>query len=215
MAYYFAFYTQIMKRLSSDRLSSDSCNAKRRSVSLATYHKWKTEIDQECSTLSWLDCETSGAGPRKTVVKLRCKVCIKYQLSIESRRNYSDKWILGADSIRNSNIRDHARSDQHAHAMLGSKVLLKNTPWLYWSWCLAHRVELAVKDALKGTSFEFIDDMLLRLYYIYGASKNRPKSVGNWRKLLRILSSLLNSMMQGLNHLEHVAHAGYPTSYQL
>ena len=118
MAYYFAFYTQIMKRLSSDSLSSDSCNAKRRSVSLATYHKWKTEMDQECSTLSWLDCETSGAGPRKTVVKLRCKVCIKYQLSIESRRNYSDKWILGADSIRNSNIRNHARSDQHAHAML-------------------------------------------------------------------------------------------------
>lgn len=39
-------------------------------------------------------------------------------MSIESRRNYSDKWILGADSIRSSNIQDHVRSDQHAHAML-------------------------------------------------------------------------------------------------
>ena len=26
-------------------------------------------------------------------------------------------------------------------------------------------MELAVKDALKGTSFDLIDDMLLRLYY--------------------------------------------------
>ena len=24
----------------------------------------------------------------------------------------------------------------------------KEVPWLYWSWCLTHRVELAVKDAL-------------------------------------------------------------------
>ena len=34
-------------------------------------------------------------------------------------------------------------------------------------WCLAHRMELAVKGALKGTSFDDIDEMLLRLYYIY------------------------------------------------
>jgi len=32
-------------------------------------------------------------------------------------RNYSDKWIVGADSVRTSNIRDHAHSDQHQHAM--------------------------------------------------------------------------------------------------
>ena len=84
MAYYFAFY---VKRLSSDSLSSKSCNAKWRRVSLATYHKWKMVMDQECSTLSWIDCEASGAGPRKTVVKLKSKVCIQYQLSIEGRRN--------------------------------------------------------------------------------------------------------------------------------
>ena len=42
----------------------------------------------------------------------------------------------------------------------------KDIPWLYWSWwLLAHYVELAVKEALKGTSFDLIDDVLLRLYY--------------------------------------------------
>ena len=47
----------------------------------------------------------------------------------------------------------------------------KELSWVYWMWCLAHRLELAIKDALKGTSFDFIDDMLLRLYYIYEKSQ--------------------------------------------
>ena len=47
----------------------------------------------------------------------------------------------------------------------GLKGLIeKEIPWLFWSWCLAHRVELAVKDSLKGTLFDDIDEMLLRLY---------------------------------------------------
>ena len=45
--------------------------------------------------------------------------------------------------------------------------------WIVWMWCLAHRLELGIKDALKGTYFDGIDDMLLRLYYIYEES---PKS---------------------------------------
>ena len=32
------------------------------------------------------------------------------------------------------------------------------------NWSLAHRVELAVRDVIKGTSFDLIDNMLLRLY---------------------------------------------------
>ena len=34
-------------------------------------------------------------------------------------------------------------------------------------WCLAYRLELGIKDTLKDTYFDGIDDMLLRLYYIY------------------------------------------------
>ena len=46
------------------------------------------------------------------------KVCVKFQPKIAGRRNYSNKWIVGADSLRTSNIKDHARTDQHNHAML-------------------------------------------------------------------------------------------------
>ena len=42
-------------------------------------------------------------------------------------------------------------------------------------WCLAHRLELAIKNPLKRTTFDIIDDMLLRLYYIYDKS---PKKCG-------------------------------------
>ena len=38
-------------------------------------------------------------------------------MRIAGRRNYSDKWIEGAEPVRTTNIRDHANSDQHFHAM--------------------------------------------------------------------------------------------------
>ena len=75
-------------------------------------------MDKDCKTLSWLECETSGTTGKKTVETLMSKVCIQFQSKIAGRRNYSDKWILGALSVRTSNIRDHAKSDQHAHAMM-------------------------------------------------------------------------------------------------
>ena len=39
--------------------------------------------------------------------------------------------------------------------------------WIFWMWCFAHRVELAIKHALKGSSFDAIDEMLMRLHYLY------------------------------------------------
>ena len=349
-------------------------------MSHATFLKWKVELDRECHTMSWLECETAGVGTRKSVVKLRCKVCTKFVAKIEGRRNYSDKWVVGADSVRTSNIKDHSTSDMHTHAMMllrkeqavsnnddpstyapiakalhtlpegdkgtlrvkfdiahtiaiqqlaytnypvfcqlfgkhgvnvgiayqnenagktfchfiaesrreklvenlfrakffsvlmdgstdsasiddelflvvwcdangsdqkvhtkmsffavarpdsvtakglfeclqgclgrigitaidgeqckmlvgigtdgasaniaaaGLKGLVeKEIPWIYWSWCLAHRLELAVKDALKGTSFHLIDDMLLRLHYIY------EKSPKKCRELKEVISDL-------------------------
>ena len=51
------------------------------------------------------------------VDKLRCKVCAEFVDKIRGK-NFSDKWISGADFVRTSNVCDHARNDQHAHAML-------------------------------------------------------------------------------------------------
>ena len=43
-------------------------------------------------------------------------------------------------------------------------------PWLYWSWCYTHRLELACKDAFTSSLFSNISEMLLRLYYVYEKS---------------------------------------------
>ena len=45
-------------------------------------------------------------------------------------------------------------------------------PWVVVFWCLAHRLELALKDSLNNTLFSVIDEMLLRVYYLY---HNSPK----------------------------------------
>ena len=44
-----------------------------------------------------------------------------------------------------------------------------NCPWIVKFWCLAHRLELSVKDALKSTYFSTIDNVL---YYLYENSAN-------------------------------------------
>ena len=59
----------------------------------------------------------------------------------------------------------------------GVKGLIQSErPWVITVWCLAHRLELALKDALKNTLFSVIDDFLMRVYYIYSKA---PKSVEN------------------------------------
>ena len=53
-------------------------------------------------------------------------------------------------------------------------------------WCMVHRLELAVKDALVhvGTAFDAVDDMLLKLYYLY------EKSPKKCRELTEVVSDL-------------------------
>ena len=88
----------------------------------STYQKWVRDYDHEYKTVSWLDSVTSWHNGEKVVEKLKCKVCTKYKERIISKRNFSDKWIEGADSVRTTNLVDHAKSEQHIHA---TKLLQK------------------------------------------------------------------------------------------
>ena len=55
-------------------------------------------------------------------------------------------------------------------------ILQRELPWVSWAWCYAHCLELACKNALSSKLFKDIDEMLLRLYYLYEKS---PKKVVN------------------------------------
>ncbi len=74
----------------------------------------------------------------------------------------------------------------------GLRGLLKNEfPWIFVFWCLAHRLEL---DALKSTSFSTIDDLLLRMYYIYEKS---PKECRALEDVIAELKSYLELSEKG------------------
>ena len=88
--------------------------AKRR-VSLATFDKWKRQFDDQHQTLRWLRCDKDTTD--HTVIALWCEVCRKYSGQIRSMRNFSTAWVNGSTNHRNSNIVDHAKSEQHIAAM--------------------------------------------------------------------------------------------------
>ena len=141
----------VMKRALSSSAEASTSEAKKRKVTYATYQKWKSELDRDCQTVSWLDCESKVVAGKMIVSKLRCSTCAKFKVKIASRRNFSDRWIVGADSVRTSNIRDHARADQHTHAMnllkkeqaeasgrivqgINLGTSLKNCPTIFEKW---------------------------------------------------------------------------------
>jgi len=49
-------------------------------------------------------------------------------------------------------------------------------PWLT-TWCMAYRLELALKDALKATFFHEIDEMLIQIYYLYTKSSKKCREL--------------------------------------
>lgn len=59
-------------------------------------------------------------------------------------------------------------------------ILRGRQPWVIYVWCVAHRLELSLKDALQSTVFDDIDEILLRLYYLY---ENSPKKLRQLREL--------------------------------
>ena len=52
------------------------------------------------------------------VTALKCGICIQFQSAIERWWNYNDRWVIRAESLCTSNVRDHAKTDQYQHAMM-------------------------------------------------------------------------------------------------
>ena len=99
-----------MKRRDESTSSDTSApESKRQKVAFNTYRKWKADLDCECQTLTWLDCDTEMNSRKKEVTKLQYSVCAKFKANIASRTNFSEKWLFGVDLVCTSNIQDHAK----------------------------------------------------------------------------------------------------------
>lgn len=60
----------------------------------------------------------------------------------------------------------------------GMRGMMQNAhPWLMWSWCYAHRLELSCKNAFASPLFKSIEEMLLRLYYLYEKSAKKIRQL--------------------------------------
>ena len=76
---------------------------------------------------------------------------------------------------------DGANVNMGLHGLRG--YIEESVPWVVTIWCLAHRLELALKDELRGAYFDTVDDMLLRMYYLYEKMpKNCLKNVESLMK---------------------------------
>ena len=63
------------------------------------------------------------------------------------------------------------------------RLLQEDFPWISFIWCFSHRLELALKDALK----EFIkpvDTSLMHLFYLYKKSSKKHQELKNFYHLL-------------------------------
>ena len=64
----------------------------------------------------------------------------------------------------------------------GVKTLSRGKcPCLKFGWCISHRLELVWKDALKGTSFDVVDEFILCMHLLYRKS---PKKLRQLKELV-------------------------------
>ena len=103
-----AYVIRRMKKATASTRAEDTPEPKKRKVLYSTYKKWRHDFDHNCQTVTWLRCEMEITGGKWWVKCLTCTVCTKYKDRFVGRREH---WITEADSLRTSNICDHAHSD--------------------------------------------------------------------------------------------------------
>ena len=103
--------------------------------------------------------------------------------------------ILQVKRILVGGGRDGASVNVSQHNSLRVQ-LLESVPWILWSWCYAHRLEL------KSQLFKNIDEMLLRLYYLYEKLSKKVRELKEIVKKHTILTK------EGAFLFAHKVHIG-------
>ena len=132
---------------------------------------------------------------------LEVKTCARFLCVLEPKKADSDGLLaclgtalkpLGIEDLFNREsvlgVRQHPvligcgsdGASVNVSAQNGMRGKLQGSlPWLFWAWCYAHRLELACKDALTSQLFHDIDEMLLRLYYLYEKSAKKCRELSD------------------------------------
>ena len=78
-------------------------------------------------------------------------------------------------------------------------LLQQRLPWVEVFWCLAHGLELSLKDALKNTFFSSVDELLLQVYYVYEKSPKKCRELQEVVDELRVCLEPSELPLQGGN----------------
>ena len=82
------------------------------------------------------------------------------------------------------------------------------SPWLVFVWCMAHRLELAVKECLGDTKFKDIDEMLLNIYLLYEKSSKKLGQLAELCEHLKDMYEFTNGSLKPVrsNGTRWIAH---------
>ena len=94
--------------------------------------------------------------------------------------------VLGVKPILVGGGTDGASVNISQHNSIKAR-LFESIPWIFWSWCYAHCLELSSRDGLSSQLFRSIEEMLLRLYYLYEKS---PKKVRQLKEIVEDLKEV-------------------------
>ena len=141
-----------------------------------------SNIDNEMFLAVWCDCNGSD---QKVYTRMKCLIVVQ-QRSLTAKGLFevleSALQDLGIPEVSAKHCKklvgigtDGASANIAANGLKG--LVEHHLSWMFWMWCLAHRLELAVKDALKGTAFDAMDEFLLRLYYLYEKSPKKYREL--------------------------------------
>ena len=75
-------------------------------------------------------------------------------------------------------------------------LMQEKYPQVLFIWCIAHRLELSLKDGLADTCFKHIDEMLLNIYLLYYKS---PKKLRELKDFAELYSESLERSPTGKN----------------
>ena len=83
---------------------------------------------------------------------------------------------------------------QIGHLLIKAKVTVSKTNlweqflWLVFIWCITHQLELALSDTISITEFADVNEMLLRIYYLY---KRASQKLSQLREMHEIYKQTL------------------------
>ena len=131
----------------------------------------KSAAEKESFFVLYLDKDTDA---EKVEVKLSFLGLsdIHHAHAVGVKQSIDDVFVhVGLDDYRNQLVglgADGASVNVGHHNGVKALIMTEEMEWLVFVWCMAHRLELAVKDALgkENIVFKKIDDMLTYILFI-------------------------------------------------